>query len=97
MRALHHRGITRAPPLPNSGKKWSLATNNITPSIKLRAVEEYKKPLALAGGANGGPLVPVYERHFATDVVEEDEEELPPEEVVEFSLYNSIWGPRAGA
>jgi len=70
-----------------------LTTNNVAPSDR-RGAKEFMKPLALAAGVWGGPLVPVYERHFATENVEEEEEE-EEEVVVHFSLYNSIWGPRA--
>jgi len=51
-----------------------LTTNNVAPSDR-RGAKEFMKPLALAAGVWGGPLVPVYERHFATENVEEEEEE----------------------
>ena len=69
-----------------------------------RAIEEWKKPIALAASSSGGgPLLPVYQRVFATDAVptEEEEEaeveveaEAEEEEAVEWSLYGSLWGPR---
>ena len=56
----------------------------------------YKASLALTS-RNGGPLLPIFERKFQTEVVMDEEEEPVPEEEPEpeeWTLYGSIWGPR---
>lgn len=68
-----------------------LASNVLSPRIG-HASDEYAKPLAVAGSSGNGPLVPVYERQFETDVYVDEEPEPEPE--VRWTLYASIWGPR---
>ena len=65
-----------------------MVSHNMAPSSSPRALEEYKKPIALTA-SRGGPFLPVHTRHFETDKVEED---APAQ--VEWTLYNSIWGAR---
>lgn len=67
-----------------------LNTNIVSPRSHI-AKEEYGKPLALPS-SRGGPLVPVYEKPFDTEIYAEDEPEPEPE--VEWTLFGSIWGPR---
>jgi len=72
-----------------------LDTNLVSPRrgyIKTGPHEEWSKPLAVASRSGTGPLVPVYERAFETDVVADEEPEPEPE--VEWTLFGSIWGPR---
>jgi hypothetical protein len=44
-----------------------------------------------ASNSGGGPLVPIYDPKFETDVVCEEDEERP---AAAWTLYGSIWGPR---
>ena len=73
------------------------AASSLSPrsSTIAEALIGFKAPLALASN-HGGPLVPVFERKFQTEVFEEDEEPEPEDEPEpeNWTLYGSIWGPR---
>ena len=80
-----------------------LDVTNLSPrsSSLYRAQSNFHTPLAVpTGGSGGGPLIPVYERQFQSDVYAEeaDPEKPPPEPMPEgpWTLYSSIWGYATG-
>lgn len=74
-----------------------LAGNTVSPGTSSThgAQETFKMQLALTSG-KGGPLMPVYARTLASDVMEEEEPPPPaPVRREPWSLFGSIWGPRS--
>ena len=87
-----------------------LSTDKISPrtGTKLKARHNYDAPLALAVKRGGGPLIPVYDRKYATEIYKDEledhcvswldndkpVEEAEPEKELIWTLYGSIWGPR---